>query len=320
MFDGQSDVHLKNKLLEIGGIDLFKGTALEELAATRQCPSWLIEIPECLDLCVWSTVAGSSCDLLQSALKLGHHRHSSDDTHTRYRSIHASKFPCTCKNWFPGWGPPSHIVNVYDTPEPLPALDDVIGDISENLATRLNVPQHCIPTYVVANRYVHPTSFIGYHSHNDHLFGAPSGPTVMLSLNLLGDGMFVVRPKIEDEAIAAMFRFPSRHRDAAMSQHGYERPFLASENSLLVMGGYFQQVFMYRTISHNDIESNKDPALIPENNSMKNRAQAICDRYIQREKYCGPDTPRVASQCFEWKSIVNRLNTFRSWVEFLVQG
>ena len=82
MFDGQSDVHWKNKLLEIGGIDLFKGTALEELAATRQCPSWLIEIPECLVSFAWSTVAGSSCDLLQSALKLGHHRHSSDDTHT----------------------------------------------------------------------------------------------------------------------------------------------------------------------------------------------------------------------------------------------
>ena len=159
-------------------------------------------------------------------------------------------------------------MNVYDAPEPLPALDDVIGVMSENLATKLNVPQQCIPDYVVANRYVDPTSFIGYHSHNDHLFGAPSGPIVMFSLNLLGDGIFVVRPKIEDRAIATMFSFPAHNRDAAMSQRGYELSFLASENNLLVMGGYFQQVFMHRPISHNDILSNRDPALKPRNELM----------------------------------------------------
>ena len=301
----------KQKLLDAGGIDLLQDTTdgLKDLANNSKYPFWLIAVPNVLNTDMWTKLSVQSCKMMQDAQKLGQRPNTPLDDNFKYRSINASRYPCTCEYWYPGWIEKKHKVMMYGHPhdgvdgiKPLVnkelhgALESIMIPLSTCLADKFHVPLHCLPTYVVGNLYSHPTAYIGYHSDDGDLFDAANGPTVIVSLNLLRDSIFVIKPRLEDTEVAAIFGFGKTKRDIKMRQSGYELPVLAAEKSVLVMGGWVQKMFNHRTMSHDDIVENVDAALKPTHEEMAARAQDIREQYMTRNRFCGEHTPRAVSQ------------------------
>ena len=79
----------------------------------------------------------------------------------------------------------------------------------------------------------------------------------------------------KEEVVRTGFEIPKKSPTVRIKTRGLEIPFVAYENSLLVMGGEFQRVFTHRTISHNDILANQDDALKPGDEFMSARARRM---------------------------------------------
>ena len=96
--------------------------------------------------------------------------------------------------------------------------------------------QHTLPNYLVANNYQDPTKCIGEHSDDDPLFAAQTDKTTIFSFNTSGDTIFVVKLKPGQNQFADFLGITR----AAKKSGEWLLVFFAPENSVFVMGDYFQ--------------------------------------------------------------------------------
>ena len=296
-YTGAHGILWKDKLLGLGGVDLLKDTLLDSVAQNSEYPCWLIEVPDVLSPDSLRAIGVELGSVLQQP---AHSQQVNDMCHV----IHASRSPCTCEYRDTGAGQKTHVF-VYGTPgsvvklptgkRRLRQLDNIMTYVTSGLASKCNLPAECLPTYVVGDIYSHSSACIGYRSLDGKLFGAHSEPTVMFSLNVNGDGIFVITPNIQDPTIKTLFEDESKIMDCELA-------FLASENSMIVMGGWFQKVFMHRTMSHDSIVDDEDDALHPKCDPSSDgfhfqRARYIREDYLENLRLDpGKTTPQVVGQ------------------------
>ena len=113
--------------------------------------------------------------------------------------------------------------------------------------------------------------------------------------------LFGVAPSKEAEHIKRWLvdNWPgmSRHKyESALQKCGLDRAFLAKENSITVMGGYFQKHLQHYTLSHDDIMSHcqeLSQGILRQNRFI---AETELAEYSRRgDKWCTTTTPRTVS-------------------------
>ena len=144
--------------------------------------------------------------------------------------------------------------------------------------------QHTLPNYLVANKYQDPTKCIGEHSDDDPLFAAQTDKTTIFSFNTSGDTIFVVKLKPGQNKFAYFLGITK----AAKKSGEWLLVFYAPENSVFVMGDYFQKWTYHYTVSHNDTVDGK---LLEFQSAM---GQAARQAYLDAKRFCTVDTPRLA--------------------------
>ena len=170
------DNYWKDKLLAAGGIDLLKDTPVEHLASQPGLQSWLISVDAPVHKQLWHSIVGKSCDILMSNPSTLGRTNSSKTDHIVHECINASRWPCTCEYWHPGWKHGYHKVYLYNVPngryltkaslykQQWHGLDDILDPLTRCLSSRLNVFQTSLPTYVVGNLYPSQSSYIDEHT------------------------------------------------------------------------------------------------------------------------------------------------------------
>ena len=98
----------------------------------------------------------------------------------------------------------------------------VLYDILNYFQRKFQVTSDQIPDSWVINLYNTEEQFIGWHSDDDHLFGALDGPAEILSISLGADGVFCVKPKAG--SITAHASGPvKKNCEKAIVQHNLRR-------------------------------------------------------------------------------------------------
>jgi hypothetical protein len=102
-----------------------------------------------------------------------------------------------------------------------------------------------------------------------------------------------VKPNVQLPAVTAKFGIRSNKRDGWFKQNGYILACPAFEDTVLVMGGMFQQVFVHSTISHRDILREAHQVFDTSVVEVRQRNEKLLDSYRKREKFCSEATPRM---------------------------
>ena len=189
-----------------------------------------------------------------------------------YKTLQASKWPCTCRYRFAGnqrhtfyqYGKPSRNLALGPRPgdaEQLPGLTDLSSLLEAGLRERMRgtlfssrgTSSSSMPDYVVMNRYHHPEAMIGEHHDADPIFDAVANQAVILSFNLQADGIMFLKPQTKGEVSEYLSRETDCHRPSHIRDWGLTHPVYLPENSLLVMGGWCQAALLHRTLSHSSI-------------------------------------------------------------------
>ena len=111
----------KQLLMDAGGTDLLNGTPFQEFAESGTLPSWLIRMDNVFSPDELQKFAVQSRGLLSVAQCYGTpNTEKTNDTY--YRSINASRWPCTCQYWYPGWNRGKHQVDMYSVNEDMDVI------------------------------------------------------------------------------------------------------------------------------------------------------------------------------------------------------
>ena len=129
-----------------------------------------------------------------------HKAHSPKTGGTYYKTLAASRSPCTCKYSYAGFNADKKDSNylqwmdTYDPHQgPEPEHNTLFRSLLEPFQRKMGIPVEMCPDLVVGNLYGDPTNYIGEHTDSDPLFDTRSGESVIVSINLAMDGLFYGR-------------------------------------------------------------------------------------------------------------------------------
>ena len=205
--------------MNAGGEHLLKGTPVYDVCETGPLQCWLIRIDNVIGKPEIQQELSRMSHRLMEASQTLHAPNSPQTADTYYKSINASRWPCSCKYYHDGWIPGKHRGEMYSIADDQrlnrletaarPELKKILQPLIKGMASRLNVFESLLPSYVVGNLYPESSSFIGVHSDDGELFGSHSGPTVIFSLTLNRDSVFVIKPNYNKEPqVRSDFQIP----------------------------------------------------------------------------------------------------------------
>jgi hypothetical protein len=212
----------------------------------------------------------------------------------QYKTINACKHPCVCVDKYGGisqahtiyqWGRPPQTEAFQACTTSRPAFPQVAEDMVQSAADAvlrhvggLQPPDSTVDAasllereqlgnfYVVANKYQNDTA-IGCHSDYNSCYSQRKQPQVVLSCNLVGDGILwcgptqnghEVLPGMKCESMDWLWNRLSHKKadtgkQAMHLSNGCIVPIWAPENSIIVMGGTFQENMIHWTEARKDI-------------------------------------------------------------------
>ena len=213
----------------------------------------------------------------------------------QYKVLNACKHPCVCADRYAGivahtmfqWGRDADAVEEIENDErprlPVPA-EQLVRGVAEHLvqvATEKEGPpagregrrrwQGILGNfYVVANRY-HNDTAIGTHTDYNPLYSENGQPQVVLSCNISGDGILWIGPTQNGFTQPGMMnrsikwiheRFQSKSADKGILAFYLQKdcvvPIWAPANSIIVMGGTFQENMIHWTDRRKDLLKSLD--------------------------------------------------------------
>ena len=165
--------------MDAGGEDLLEGTPVYDFCESGPLKCWLIRIDNLIEIPdTRRELADLSRGLMMSSQTL-HTPHTTKTKDTYYKSINASRWPCSCRYFYKGWEPGKHKVEVYSVADDRrlvglanaasPQLKNILQPLLSNMATGLHVNPDTLPSYVVGNLYPESSSSVSTPTTGNYL-------------------------------------------------------------------------------------------------------------------------------------------------------
>ena len=284
----------RSKMERGGATDMLKGTNLEQFG--NALGFWLYKLDNVFPADLHAhlgVVAGDAFNPQRGGVSEVLHRKNKEVTgQFDYKVLNMCKYPCVCTDRYTGisnhtffqWGRPPGLVDlelqvpgVEHRPRPPTVVETLTGQVAKHLVEevlgqkpegdhRSKVTYEELSRfYVVANRYERDTK-IGEHSDYNALYAVAPQQQVVISCNLVGDGILWFCPTTNGHRISA----PNNKTIEAVHQKygcksadkGKLKTYLANNlvlpvrcqpNSLIVMGGTFQENMIHWTDSRQEM-------------------------------------------------------------------